>query len=63
MKVKVGDKIYNAEEEPIMVILTKGDKKLIADMADDATKYCSYSEGENWMANDYKKIKEWMREV
>ena len=60
MKVKVGDTIYDAEDVPIMVILTEGDKKLIADMPEEATKYCSYPDDEHWLANDYENIKNWM---
>lgn len=41
MKIKVGNKIYDAEDQPIMVILTDGDKDLISRMHPDATKYCS----------------------
>lgn len=63
MKIKVGDKVHDGEEEPIMIILTKEDKELIKDMADDATKYCAYPEGEYWIANDYEKIKNWMADV
>ena len=42
MKVKVGNKIYDAENEPIMVILNDNDKENIARMLPDATKYCGY---------------------
>jgi hypothetical protein len=42
MKVKIGDKIYNASEEPIMLILTQEDRKNIENMAPDATKYCAF---------------------
>ena len=42
MKVKIGDKIYDSAEEPVMVILTDGDKKNIANMLPECSKYCSY---------------------
>lgn len=42
MKVKVGNKIYNSEDEPIMVILEGNDKKNIASMSEKAKKYCSF---------------------
>jgi len=45
MKVKVGDKIYDGEKEPIMIILTDKDKENIALMLDDCTKYCQYPDG------------------
>ena len=42
MKVKVGDKIYDGKNQPVMVILSKGEKQQIADMLLEATKYCIY---------------------
>jgi hypothetical protein len=42
MKVKVGDKIYDSETEPVMVILSDGDKKNIKNMLPHCTKFCSY---------------------
>ena len=60
MKVKVGDKIYDGEIEPVMVILSKGEKKQIADMLPDCTKYCMYPDSKYWTENDYKRIHEWM---
>jgi len=42
MKVKIGDKIYDASEEPIMLILTQEDRKNIENMNSDATKYCAF---------------------
>jgi hypothetical protein len=55
MKVKVGDKIYNGEDEPVMVILTDSDKKNIANMLPECTKYAMYPD-------EYKHvdIEEWM---
>ena len=50
MKVKIGDKIFDPNDQPIMVILTDDDKSNISNMAPKATKYCafpdSYSEEE-----------------
>lgn len=42
MKVKIRRKIFDGKYEPVMVILTKQDKKNIANMAPNATKYCVY---------------------
>jgi hypothetical protein len=42
MKVKVGDKIYDGENEIVMVILTDQDKNNIENMLPSCTKYCSY---------------------
>ena len=61
MKVKVGDKIYDGEKEPVMVILTDDDKENIANMAPEAHKYCAYPNDDCWIKNDYKAIREWMK--
>lgn len=42
MKVKIKDTIYDAEQEPIMLILSEQDKQNIQDMLPEATKYCVY---------------------
>ena len=42
MKVKVGNKIYDPEVEPIMIILSDQDKKNIANMLPECTKYFCY---------------------
>jgi hypothetical protein len=42
MKIKVGNKIYDAEKEPVMVILSDKDKENIINMDPTATKYCGY---------------------
>lgn len=44
MKVKVGNKIYDGNEEPVMVILSEDDKYNIENMLQDCTKYLSYPE-------------------
>jgi hypothetical protein len=56
MKVKVGNKIYDGENEPVMVILSKSDRENIADMLPEATKYCSYPSIDVWTKDDYKAI-------
>ena len=62
MKVKVGNRIYDGENEPVMVILSKDDRENIANMLPDATKYCSYPSTEYWTKDDYKTIKVWMND-
>jgi hypothetical protein len=42
MKVKIGDKIYSSNDQPIMIILTEYNKKDIRNMNEDAYKYCEY---------------------
>lgn len=60
MKVKVGDKTYDANTEPIMIILSLDEKEQISNMAPDATKYCVYPNTDEWTRNNYEKIKAWM---
>jgi len=57
MQVKIGDKTYDSNNEPIMIILSKRDKSNIANMIDSANKYCSYPD---WM--DREDIRKWMDE-
>jgi len=72
MKVKIGNTIYDAEDEPIMVILSESDKKNITNMHPDCTKYCQYPEQhseqeiEAFMGTDQQpkkasKTKEWVK--
>lgn len=58
MKVKIGDKIYDANNIPIMVILTPADKQNIANMPEDKTKYCACPDSYSPLD-----IIHWMREV
>lgn len=60
MKVKVGNKVYDGEKEPVMVILSESDKKNIAGMGRE-TKYCSYPTEGNWA--DTEKVEAWMEDV
>lgn len=42
MKVKIGKKIYDSNDEPIMIILGNDDKYNIEQMLEECSKYCSY---------------------
>lgn len=44
LKVKIGSVIYDAEDQPIMLILDDVSKGHIQDMASDGIKYCVYPE-------------------
>jgi hypothetical protein len=55
MKVKIGNKIYDSGNEPIMVILEGNDRKNITNMSPDATKYCSFP---GWVDKEF--INKWM---
>jgi len=63
MKVKVGNKVYDPDNEPVMIILTDQDKKFIADMAPDSYKYCAYPATAEWRLDDHEKIKDWMEDI
>lgn len=58
MKVKIGDTIYDAEQEPIMVILSDSDKKNIQNMLPECTKYCAYPE----TGYTQEEIRAWMQD-
>lgn len=55
MKVKISNKIYDSENEPILLILTDQDKQNINNMHKDSYKFCSYPDEmhsgdiEKWM--------------
>ena len=57
MKVKVGDKVYDGNKEPVMVILTEQDKINIANMLPEATRYCMYPTTNI----SQEEIKKWMK--
>lgn len=44
MRVKIGEKIYDSKEEPILLILEGKDKENIKNMLPEKTKYCSFPE-------------------
>ncbi|MEK6829502.1 MAG: hypothetical protein AABY15_05195 [Nanoarchaeota archaeon] len=56
MKVKIGDKIYDANEEPIMLILNDADKNNIANMHSDKYKYAAFPD-----EMDIEEVKEFMK--
>jgi hypothetical protein len=42
MKVKIGNKIYDSTEEPILLILSEEDKRNLERMDTEATKFLSF---------------------
>lgn len=56
MKVKIGDTVYDAEIEPIMLILTPQDKLNIRNMLPEATLFCSFPDN-----IDTQEIKKFMK--
>jgi hypothetical protein len=47
MRVKIGDTIYDSDEQPIMIIFDDDEKELISNMEDICTKFCSYPPDSN----------------
>ncbi len=47
MKVKIGDQVFDSNEQPILLILSDQDKENIASMAPEAHKYCSFPSDSN----------------
>lgn len=45
MKVKIGSKVYDANDQPIMLILDDIDKANIKAMSKEAKFYCAFPEG------------------
>ena len=60
MKVKIGDKVYDANKEPVMIICSHQERQQMASMPEDNTKYCQYPDEKQWAENDYAAIKKWM---
>jgi hypothetical protein len=60
MKVKIGNKIYNSDDQPIMLIISNGEKEQITNMP--GKKYCVYPAYKYWIDNNYKNIKDWMKQ-
>ena len=56
MRVKIGEAIYDSENEPLMVILSAADKENIRNMMPEATCYASFPDC--WGNDD--KMRAWM---
>ena len=57
MKIKIGNKVYDSNTQPVMIILTDKDKDNISNMADWATKYCEYPDDMS-----IEEVKKWMED-
>jgi len=60
MQVKIGDKIYDSNDQPIMLIFDKEERELIANMMDESNKFCSYPDESEWTSNGFEAIKRFM---
>ncbi len=58
MKVKIGSKIYDASNEPIMLILDDKDKQNIKNMHPSATRFCEFPD-----SMDRNEIEKYMDEI
>ena len=47
MRVKIGDKIYDSREEPIMIILEEYNKRDIENMSNEDMRYCVFPQEMN----------------
>lgn len=56
MKVKIGDTIYDANQQPIMLIFDDSDKNNIANMHPDKYKYAAFPD-----KMDIEEVKEFMK--
>ena len=54
MKVKIKGRVYDANREPIMLILDDEDKENIENMAAGATKYCAYPDARRFTVEKIK---------
>jgi len=59
MRVKIGDKWFDGNEQPVMVELTDSDKQNIANMLPHCTKYAMFPDNDHRSTEDMKK---WMSE-
>jgi hypothetical protein len=56
MKVKIGEIVYDSAAEPVMVILSPGDRDNISNMPLEATCYASFPDG--WGSEE--QMRDWM---
>lgn len=59
MRIKVGNRVIDSKDEPIMVILTDQDKVNIGRMDPDCTKYCEFEKDDH----DIEDIECWMADT
>ena len=68
MKVKVGNNIYDAEKEPVMLIFDSLEErhtvaKHISSMVDSSLRYAMFPSTEEWEKDNYAPIKKWMDDI
>ena len=58
MIIKVNEEIYNSDEQPILVALTKEEKAELNNLPDELTKFCAFPKS---LDDNY--INNWMKDV
>jgi hypothetical protein len=56
MKVKIKDQVFDSRNEPILVLLERDEKELIANMAPDDKRFCVFPD--DWNEEDVLKFME-----
>lgn len=63
MKIKIGDKIYDNRNIPMMIIIDEDEKYQICHMVEGDNKFCAFPNIPHWIDNHFANIKEWMKNV
>ena len=56
MKIKIGDKTYDSNEVPILLILSQQDKDNIGLMPGESYKYCSYPDDDRFTEEEIREF-------
>lgn len=56
MKIKIGNKVYDSTQVPVLLMFDQGEKELIGSMSPDHMKFCSFPE-----ESDIAEIEELMK--
>ena len=56
MRVKIRDNFFDSTKEPVMLIMSEEEKKLISQMAPEHFVFCTYPDG-----TPEEMIQEWMK--
>jgi ribosomal protein L15 len=62
MKIKIKNKIYDSEDEPIIVILSKEERRKIEKLRKEELTFCFFPSKPKWKNVNIKKIQEYMKQ-
>jgi len=67
MKIKIRNKMYNTDDEPIMLVFESEEEAKrvgydVTNMAPSSRKYCMYPDKKEWTDDNFKAITAWMKE-